>query len=150
MWRRRFLFVCGLLLILMVVGAIVSIAAGWPAQFGGKGDPDEVASEFFSRGTALAPPFVPLLLFAIFVLLARRTDRWGTAAVIGTLLLSVVFIVGSLGEAFAEPTPDVPRAALVTIGVVGTLISGMVLVTGLAFLRERSESKRVASSQPPE
>lgn len=150
MWRRRFLFVCGLLLILMVVGAIVSIAAGWPAQFGGKGDPDEVASEFFSRGTALAPPFVPLLLFAIFVPLARRTDRWGTAAVIGTLLLSVVFIVGSLGEAFAEPTPDVPRAALVTIGVVGTLISGMVLVTGLAFLRERGESKRVASSQPPE
>jgi hypothetical protein len=79
MWRRRFLVICVLLLILMLIEAIGSIAAQWPAQFGGTGDPDEVASEFFSRGTALAPPFVPLLLFAIFVVVARRTDRWGTA-----------------------------------------------------------------------
>lgn len=143
--RRRFLFVCGLLLILMVVGAFISIAAGWPAQFGGKGDPDKVASEFLSRGTATAPPFVPLLLFAIFAALARRGDGWGTAGVVGTMLLSIVFIIGSLGEAFASSTPDVPRAALITSGVVGTLVSGAVLLTGGAFLRERTQVKRAAS-----
>lgn len=145
MWRRRFLLVCGLLLVLMVVGAVVSIAAGWPAQFGGQGDPDDVASEFLSRGTALAPPLVPLLLFAIFVALARRGDRWGTAGVTGTMLLSIVFIIGSLGEAFAGSTPDVPRAALVTSGIVGTLVSAAVLATGGALLRERAQEKPTAS-----
>lgn len=106
----------------MVVGAIVSIVAGWPAQFGGKGDPAEVTSEFFSRGTALAPPFVPLILFAIFVALARRTDRWGTTAIVGTVLLSIIFIVGSLGEAFAESTPHVPRVVLISSGIIGSFV----------------------------
>jgi uncharacterized membrane protein YhaH (DUF805 family) len=140
-WRRRFLFVCGLLVIVMVVGAAVSIAAEWPAQFGGQGDPDEVAAEFLSRGTALAPPVAPLLLFAICAALASRRDRWGTTAVVGAMLLSVVFIIGSLGEAFAEPTPDVPRAALITSGVVGALLSSAVLATGGAVLRNRGAPK---------
>jgi len=147
MWRRRFLLVCGLLLLLMVIGSVVSIAAGWPAQFGGRGDPNEVASEFLSRGTALAPPLVPLVLFVIFVAVARRGDRWGTAAVIGTMLLSIIFIIGSLGEAFADSTPDVPRAALVISGVVGTLLPAAVLVTGSALLRARAQEKRTSSPQ---
>jgi MFS family permease len=147
MWRNRFQFTCFLLLILMVAGAIISIVADWPAQFGGKGDPDEVASEFFSRGTALAPPFVPLLLFAIFVALARRADRWGTVAVAGTMLLSIVFIVGSLGEAFAEPTPHVPRVVLIASGIIGSLVSALVLVTGSAMLREKGQTERIAVPQ---
>ncbi|HJR44637.1 MAG TPA: hypothetical protein VJ927_03445 [Actinomycetota bacterium] len=124
-----------MLLALMIGGVLVSIVAGWPAQFGGSGDPDQVGAEFFTRGTALAPPFVPLLLFAIFIVVARRTDRWGTAAVVGLILLSVVFIVGSLGEAFAAPTPDVPRAALIGSGIAGAIASAAVLVTGVALLR---------------
>jgi hypothetical protein len=57
------------------------------------------------------------------------------------MLLSVVFIIGSLGEAFAEPTPDVPRAALITSGVVGALLSSAVLATGGAVLRNRGAPK---------
>lgn len=129
--------------LIMIVGAIVSIVAGWPAQFGGKGDPVEVTSEFFSRGTALAPPFVPLILFAIFMAVARRTDRWGTAAIVGTVLLSIVFIVGSLGEAFAESTPHVPRVVLISSGIIGSFVSALVLVTGAATLREKGHTKSI-------
>lgn len=141
MRRRRFQFACLLLVVIMVAGAAISIIAQWPAQFGGRGNPDEVASEFLSRGTALAPPLGPLLLFAAFAALARRADRWGTAAIVGAMLLSIVFIVGSLGEAFAEPTRDVPRVVLITSGIVGSLLSAFVLVTGAAALRGNAAEK---------
>ncbi len=55
MWHQRFLTSCTVLVAVMVLGAIVSIAAGWPAQFGGQGDPDAVASEFLTRGTHSLP-----------------------------------------------------------------------------------------------
>lgn len=116
MWRQRFLMSCTVLLVVMVVGVIVSIGAGWPAQFGGQGDPDAVTSEFFTRGTALAPPLIPLVLFALCAFGARRDDRWATIATIGAVLLAVVFVIGSLGEAFTSDTPDVRRAALLASG----------------------------------
>ena len=146
MWRQRFLTSCTVLLVVMVVGAIVSIVAGWPAQFGGEGDPDAVASEFLTRGTALAPPLIPLLLFALCAFGARRDDRWAMIATIGAVLLAVVFVIGSLGEAFASPTPDVPRAALLTSGVIGALLSLSVIATGVAHLRERRMAPTVTGS----
>lgn len=141
MWRRRLFSTCLLLLVLMIVGAVVSIAAEWPAQFGGEGDPDEVASEFLSRGTALAPPLAPLVLFAVFTALTMRRDVWGAVGIVGVMLLSLLFIVGSLGEAFAGPTPDVPRAALITSGVVGAFLSLVVLFAAIATFRERKRLK---------
>lgn len=137
MWRQRFLTSCTVLFAVMVVGVIISIGAGWPAQFGGQGDPDAVASEFLTRGTALAPPLIPLVLFALFAFGAQRDDRWGTIATIGAVLLAVVFVIGSLGEAFASETPDVPRAALLASGVIGALLSLTVIATGVAHWRER-------------
>lgn len=137
MWRQRFLMSCTVLVVVMVVGAIVSIAAGWPAQFGGQGDPEAVASEFLTRGTALAPPLIPLVLFALCAFGARRDGRWTMVATIGAVLLAVVFVIGSLGEAFASETPDVPRAALLASGVIGALLSLTVIATGFAHLRER-------------
>lgn len=137
MWRQRFLRSCLVLIVVMVVGALISIAAGWPAQFGGKGDPDSVASEFLTRGTALAPPLIPLLLFALCTFGAQRDDRWAMIATVGAVLLAVVFVIGSLGEALASETPDVPRPALVVSGVLGALLSLTVIVAGLAHLRER-------------
>lgn len=137
MWRQRFLTACTVLVVALVLGAIVSIAAGWPAQFGGQGDPDAVASEFLTRGTALAPPPIPLVLFALCAFGVRRDDRLGTIATVGAVLLAGVFVIGSLGEAFASETPDVPRAALLASGVVGALLSLAVIATGIAHLRER-------------
>ena len=142
MWRQRFLTSCTLLIAVMVVGAIISIAAGWPAQFGGRGDPDSVASEFLTRGTAFAPPLIPLVLFALCAFGARRDGRWAMVATVGAILLAVVFVIGSLGEAFASETPDVPRAALLASGVIGALLSLTVIVTGLAHLREGRSAPR--------
>lgn len=57
-----------LVLAVWSVGAVVSIVAGWPAQFGGSGDPNNVAGEFVARGTATAPPLVPIMvLLVVFI-----------------------------------------------------------------------------------
>jgi hypothetical protein len=52
-------------LAIIVVEAVVSIAAGWPHQFAGKGQPDHVLAEFVGSGTALAPPLVMVVLLAL-------------------------------------------------------------------------------------
>lgn len=142
MSRSRLLLACGVLLVLFVFGTIVAIVAQWPAQFGGAGDPDEVATEFLSRGTALSPPLAPIVLFAVFTALAIRHNGWGTAGVVGVMLLSIVFIIGSLGEAFAPSTPDVPSSALITSGVVGTVLSLSVLILGTLTLAEKRREKQ--------
>ena len=62
--------VCVSILMLAVwsVGAVVSMVAGWPTQFGGSGDPNNVAGEFVARGTATAPPLVPIMvLLVVFI-----------------------------------------------------------------------------------
>ncbi len=104
-----------LVLAVWSVGAVVSIVAGWPDQFGGSGDPNNVAGEFVARGTATAPPLVPIMvLLLVFILLALSRRWWGTLGVVGLCLLAVFTFIGSLGEAGAPYTPDVPRAVLVT------------------------------------
>ena len=56
---------------------------------------------------------------AVLALLARSRRWWGTLAVVGICPLPALFFVRAMGEAFAPPTPHVPRAVLVTPGVVG-------------------------------
>lgn len=113
---------------LLVVGAIVSIAARWPHQFGGQGDRGSMLADFVRSGTALAPPLPFLVLFVLVSVLVRRPDRWGTGARFVLLALSAVMIMASLGEAFAAPTPDVPRAVQVFSGVWGSAAGGLLLV----------------------
>ena len=48
--------VCLLSTVLLLAATLVAVVAGWPAQFGGAGNPDSVAAEFLTRGTALSPP----------------------------------------------------------------------------------------------
>jgi hypothetical protein len=69
---------------------------------------------------------------------------------VGTVLLSIVFIVGSLGEAFAEPTPDVPRVVLISGGIVGSFVSALVLVTGIATLREKGQPESIVEPEVSE
>ncbi len=51
--------------------------------------------------------------------------------------MAVFTFIGSLGEAFAPYTPDVPRAVLVTSGVVGGLLSVALLLSGVMELIDR-------------
>jgi hypothetical protein len=106
-----------------------------------------MVGDFVSSGTAIAPPLVVLILFAVATALVRRTDRWGAAASIVLVLLSVLMIVGSLGEATAPPTPDVPRAVQLFSGASGTAFG--VLIAGLAIgalFERRTGSERADSA----
>lgn len=140
---RMVLSISILFLVVSIVGAIISIAAGWPAQFGGPGDPDNVASEFVYRGTALAAPLFPIIvLLVVFNLLVLSQRWWGTVGVVGLCLLAVLMFIGSLGEAFAPHTPAVPRLALVISGVVGVVLSVALLGSGVMELIDRGRAGR--------
>jgi hypothetical protein len=127
-----------------VVSAVVSVAARWPAQFGGPGNPNNVAREFRSRGTALAPPLWEMVALVVFVFLARSNRRWGTLGVVGLCLLAVLTLVGSLGEAFAPDTPYVLREVLIASGVLGVVLGPLLLFFGIAELRDRATPGRIS------
>jgi len=139
---RRLVLVAALLFVVWAVGAIVSVVAGWPGQFGGPGNPDNVAGEFLSRGTVFSPPLYLMVALVVFILIAPSRRWWGTLGAVGLCLLAVVTLVGSLGEAFAPSTPDVPRAALVASGLVGIVLCPALLLSGIAYLIERTRARR--------
>ena len=135
---RLLVRLCLLGTVLLLAATLLAIVAGWPAQFGGAGDPDAVAAEFLIRGTALSPPAVPLALFAGAALLSRRRGAAGVAATAVVMLLGIVFVVGGLGEATAPATADVPALALTASGGAAALLGVAVLVLGVLALRERA------------
>lgn len=137
MHKPRFLLVSTIYLAYFLIGAAISVGARWPAQFGGQGDPNSVAIEFVTRGTALAAPLPLVVVFGGLILLARRRDRWERIGIVGIMGLSILFLIGSIGEAFAPPTPDVPRSILMASGVIGMLMSISLLGTGTAVLRRK-------------
>ena len=121
--------------------AALALVFGWPAQFGGPGDPDDVAGDLVIRGTAASPPLFLMLVLAVFAILVRRPGRWGTLAAIRICLLSVLTFAVSLGQALATPTPDVPKAVLVASGAVGGLLSLALLLSGVADLSARARNR---------
>lgn len=138
---RRVLTTGVLFLAVMLIGSIVSIAAGWPAQLGGGGDPNDVAGEALTRGTAFSPPVAPV---AVFVVALAVSLRRGVVGVVGTVLLILVsgaFVIGGMGEAFAAPTPDVPRLALVLSGLLAAIFGVAVVVAAVARLRHRGQGR---------
>ena len=118
-----------------VLGTAVAVVAGWPGQLGGAGDPDRVAAEFLSRGTALSAPLALVLVLALAVGLAARRGRAGAVGTVLLVLLGAAFVVGGLGEALAPDSQDVPRAALVTSGAVAVALALAVWMTAAARLR---------------
>ena len=114
------------LLVLHAVGTAVAVSANWPAQFGGVGT--DAGDEWIARGTALSAPLAPLFVLCVAAVLASLrgwVSRVGAALVV---LLSLLFMVGALGEAFAPATEDVSKAVLVASGIVGVVVAGAVLV----------------------
>ena len=142
---RRLLSVSVLLFVVWVVGTILSVVAEWPAQFGGPGNPNNVAGEFLSRGTALSAPLSVMVALVVFTLLASSRRWWGTIGVVGLCLLAVVTFIGSMGEAFAPATPDVPRAVLVASGILGIILCPLLLLTAIMELVDRARARRQPS-----
>jgi len=133
--------------VVIAVEAIVSIAARWPYQWGGHGDPDKVLSEFVGHGgTALAPPLFLLVLLALVALGVQRRDRWGTVATVVLVPVSAILAVGAAGEATATPTADVSRAVLVAGGIFGTVVSLGLLALAVASLVVDRQQRRATSA----
>ena len=144
---RRLVSVATLIFVASAVGAVLALVFGWPTQFDGSGNPEITASEFVTGGTATSIPVVPWAALALFALLARSRRWWGTAAAVGLCLLAVLFFIGGMGEAFAPPTPYVPRAVLIGSGSVYGLLAVVLLLCGIADLVGRARARR-RSSRP--
>jgi len=140
--RRLFLVAC-LIFISSVVGLVLALIFQWPAQLGGgSGNPNITAGELVANGTVTSLPLFPWIALTVFALLARSRRWWGTIAVAVLCLLGALFIFGGLGEAFARPTPFVPRAVLIAAGVVYGGLGLALVLSGIADLIDRARARR--------
>jgi hypothetical protein len=132
MSARRTLLTIGLgILAFEALGAVVAIAANWPAQFGAVGT--DAGAEALTRGTALSAPLAPLVVLAGAVALVWRGRVRPGAAIMA--LVAVVMLVGALGEALAPATPDVPKAVLLASGAIGVVLAAATAAAAAAAWR---------------
>ena len=145
---RRLFSVCVLIFIASVVGLVLALIFQWPAQLsrtlegGGLGSPTVTAEDLVANGTVTSLPVGPWIGLTVFALLARSRRWWGTLAVVVLCLLGMLFVFGGLGEAFAPPTPYVPRAVLITAGVVYGGLGLSLMLSGVADLIDRARAGR--------
>jgi hypothetical protein len=143
---RRLVSVAGLIFVVSVVGLVLALIFQWPAQLGGgSGNPNVTAGELVANGTVTSLPLGPWIALTVFALLARSRRWWGTLAVVVLCLLGALFIFGGLGEAFAPPTPYVPRAVLIAAGVVYGGLGLALVLSGIAELIDRVRAGRRTS-----
>ena len=140
---RRLVSVAGLIFIASVVGLVLALIFQWPTQLGGgSGNPNITPGELVANGTVTSLPLGPWIALTLFALLARSWRWWGTIAVVVLCLLGALFIFGGLGEAFAPPTPYVPRVVLIAAGVVYGGLGLALLLSGIAELIDRVRAGR--------
>jgi hypothetical protein len=144
---RRLFSVAVLLFIASVVGGVLALIFQWPAQLtrtleGGLSSPNVTVGDLLTEGTVTSLPLLPWVALTVSALLARSRRRWGTLAVGVPCLLGELFVFGGLGEAFASPTPYVPRAVLIAAGVVYGGLGLALVLTCLADLIDRMRTKR--------
>ncbi len=143
---RRLFSVALLICVLSVVGFILAYIFQWPSEFViGEVAEHNVTLADIGSGTVTSLPLAPWIALVVFALLARSRRWWGTLAVVVLCLLGVLFIIGGLGEVFTPPTPYVPRAVLITSGVVAALLGLALLVLGIADLIDRVRARRQPS-----
>jgi hypothetical protein len=141
-WPRRLVVVSIALLVFWAVATLVAVQAGWPAEFGGLGDPNDVSGEWASRGTLVSPPLLPMVLQALLTLVVF-VDRRVPVGLAGLALaaLGALYTIGGLGEPLDPARSDPPAAlywGLKAVGVAGGLA---LVVTGVetvaAAIRDR-------------
>ncbi len=151
MQRKRLVTVAVLNLILQFIGAFLSIAKKLPYEFGGTGDPNHVAQDFVhGGGTALSAPLIPLLILAVFLIITFRRDRWGTIAIGGIILLSILFAVAGSQEPILWRTlQSSPFGAFETL-VVGLGITGILLSLFMVVFSVQGLLACIGASKSPE
>jgi hypothetical protein len=133
--RTRFIQLNVAVVAFHIVTTVICVALRWPAQFGGAGDPDNVAAEMWLRGTAIGAPVILTIVLALATLAAARPGPIGTAGTLVIVLMSLLIIIGGSGEAFGAPSPDVPTAVLIFSGVANVLLSLATLYLAYRVLR---------------
>jgi hypothetical protein len=133
--QNRFIQLNVAIIVFHIVTTAICVALRWPAQFGGAGDPDNVAAEMWLRGTAIGAPVVLTIVLAAATLAAARPGRVGTVGTILIVVISLLIIVGGSGETFGAPSPDVPTAVLIFSGVANVLLSLATLFVAYRLLR---------------
>ncbi|RAP73435.1 hypothetical protein [Paenibacillus montanisoli] len=108
--KKSFLTASLICLALQVIGVIISIVFAMPAQvaFGDQllspadATSATVAKAFLTNGTALAPPLMLMIIFALLLVAATRSGKWGTLGTFLLSLLGLLFTLATLGE-YANP-----------------------------------------------
>jgi drug/metabolite transporter (DMT)-like permease len=140
---RRLFSVAVLINVLSVVGFVLAYVFQWPSEFvTGEVTEHNVTLADIVSGTVTSIPLAPWIALIVFALLARSRRWWGTLAVVVLCLLGVVFMIGGYGEVSTPPTPYVPRAVLITAGVVFGVLGLSLVVAGVIDLTDRAQQMR--------
>jgi hypothetical protein len=133
-------------LVIMSIGAILSIAMNLPAQFGGLLSGNNVLHDFLLiNGTALSPDLWMLLGQLVLIGFVFRPGKVGMVGVIGLTLLGAVTALGQLGEpitlrAFNLAHIDGLQTSLVAINIVTSLL---MVIFGVLEWRSRAHPEEM-------
>jgi len=122
-----------IVLVVVIVEAVVSLAQRWPHRFGGIGNPQHVMGDFVTAGTALAPPLIAIVLLALLCMGLQAGPRLRLFSTVLMVPLSVVMVVGALGEMLAA-NPAVPAWVRWGAGVLAVGSSALLLALAAACL----------------
>ena len=127
-----------------LMGAVVAIVENRPAEAGLSSSLPVWQAFLYGNGTAMSAPLYWLIAQAILTALAPRRDRWGTAGVVGLIVVGLLFSVfGALEpialEVFSPNTFDLLKAIIVAGGIV---LAFLMMVFGALELMRRRRSKR--------
>lgn len=122
-----------------VIAAIAATAANWPSQFGRVGT--DAKADVLTAGTATSAPALPIVVLLLALLMIRAGKAWAAFGLAGYGIVALLFIAGGVGELFAQPTRDTPRAVLVTGGLVAVAIAIVMLVLTVIAFRERRQAR---------
>ena len=147
MWKRPLITIIMFLLIYSMISTVFAILNKLPYEFGGTGSPDTVAADSLTHGTAISPPITVLILLAVLAILTSRRGWIGTVAIIGVILLAILFLVAGLGEPIIWRTLQARtfgmfEFAVLGLSLVGFILSLCTLIFGYRELIERRRAQR--------
>ena len=98
----------------------------------------------------ISAPLIPLLILAVFLIITFRRDRWGTIAIGGIILSSILFTVAGSQEPILWRTlQSSPFGAFETL-VVGLGITGILLSLFMVMFSVQGLLARIGASKSPE
>lgn len=151
--RSGLLAVASLLWIETWIGTGVAVHKGLAYGLGGHGHPNNVWGDFVSGGgTALSPPLVIVLLFALLIALTTRRGWPGVLGVVGLTLLALLSLVTILGEPLARRvlTPAhtaFPETVLVVLSLLGAVLMFALSVGNLVRMSRTRRTSAWRSSR---